>query len=141
MNYLHTRKLSLAGAKMLADAARTEAQKQGVPGAVAIVDEGGQLMYLERWDGTMIAAARIAMHKAATAVGFRRPTKQIEETIRQGRTPMLSLSGTVEYAPLMGGYPVMVADEIIGGIAVAGTLQAEMDEVVVLAALKECKEL
>jgi glc operon protein GlcG len=130
-----SRRLTLAGAKLLADAARQEAERQGVPGAVAVVDDGGNLLYLERWDGTMGYAAQIAQHKAATAVGFRRPTKLLEEVILQGRTPMLALSGTVDYAPLMGGYPVLVGQEVVGGIAVAGTLKAEMDEVVVLAAL------
>jgi glc operon protein GlcG len=133
--YLNSRKLTLHAAKILADAARDEAKKHGVPGALAIVDDGANLMYLERWDNTMIAASKIAINKAITAVGFGRPTKKIEDVILQGRTPMLALTGTVEYAPLMGGYPVVVDNIIIGGIAAAGTLSAEMDEVIVKTAL------
>lgn len=133
--YLNTRKLSLCAAKLMAEAAYCEATKQGVPGALAIVDDGGNLLYLERWDNTMIAASKIAINKAATAVGFKRPTKKIEDVILGGRTPMLTLTGSVDYAPLMGGYPIVVDDEVIGGIAVAGTLTAEMDEVIVKAAL------
>ncbi len=134
--YLNTRKLTLNGAVLLATAARNTAEKHKVNGAVAIVDDGGNLVYLERWDNTMIAATKIAIDKACTAVGFRRPTIKIEEVILAGRTPMLSLSNTVDYAPLKGGYPVMVDDDIIGGIAIAGTLSADMDEIIALAAIE-----
>jgi glc operon protein GlcG len=83
----------------------------------------------------MVAAVDIVIAKAKTAVGFQRPTLALEEVILAGRTPMLSLGGTISYAPLKGGYPIIVDGEMIGGIAVGGTLNADMDEVVVLEAL------
>jgi glc operon protein GlcG len=134
--YILSKKINLATAKALANAAYQSAQSHNVPGAVAIVDDGGNLIYLERWDNTMIAAADIVVAKAKTAVGFQRPTQALENVIVEGRTPMLSLVNTVPYAPLKGGYPIIVEDTIIGGIAVGGTLNADMDEVVVLEALK-----
>ncbi len=139
MNYVlykKTGRITLEGARTLADAARAAAQKRGLPGAVAIVDDGGNLVYLERWDDTMPASAKIAIDKAATAVGFGRPTIKIEEAILKGRTPMLSLSNTVDYAPLMGGYPVIIDGIIVGGIAIAGALTGENDEIIAVEALK-----
>lgn len=134
--YIKSGRISLEGAKLLADAARKEAERRKVPGAIAIVDDGCNLVYLERWDGTMPYASKIAINKASSAVGFGRPTIKLEDVILEGRTPMLSLTHTVDYAPLKGGYPVETDGVIVGGIAVAGALTAENDELIVLAALK-----
>lgn len=125
-------------AKEMMDLAVNSARKHGVPGAIAIVDNGGHLIVLDRLEGTMSSAAAIAIGKAATAVAFRRPTKDIEETILKGRTPMLMLNNATSqaYIPLKGGYPIMYDDEVVGGIAIAGTMDADMDEVIVLEALK-----
>ncbi len=131
--------ISYAEAKKLMKAAVASATKHKVPGAIAIVDSGGHLILVERLDGTMQAATNIANGKAATAVAFQRPTKSIEDVILSGRSPMLILNNSTSqpYIPLKGGYPITHENEIIGGIAVAGTMDAEMDEVVVLEALDE----
>ncbi len=113
-------------------------KSHGAPGAIAIVDQGGHLMALERLDGTMHAASNIAIGKAATAVAFQRPTKDIEETILKGRSPMLMLDSATSHAyiPLKGGHPILFEGEVLGGIAVAGTMSAELDEIIALEALK-----
>jgi glc operon protein GlcG len=134
--YIKSGRINLEGAKLLADAARREAQKSNLPGAVAVVDDGCNIVYVERWDNTMPNAPKIAINKAVTAVGFGRPTIRLEDVILNGRTPMLALTGTVDYAPLMGGYPIEVDGMIIGGIAVAGALTAENDELIAKEALK-----
>jgi glc operon protein GlcG len=134
--YVKSGRINLEGAKLVADAARREAQKRNLPGAVAVVDDGCNIVYVERWDNTMPNAPRIAINKAVTAVGFGRPTIRLEDVILNGRTPMLALTGTVDYAPLMGGYPIEVDGMIIGGIAVAGALTAENDELIAKEALK-----
>jgi glc operon protein GlcG len=134
--YVNTGRITLDGAKLLAGAARDEAQKRRLPGAVAVVDDGGNLVYVERWDGTMPNAPKIAIDKATTAMGFGRPTIRIEEAILKGRTPMLSLSNTVDYAPLMGGYPVEMDGIIVGAFAIAGALTGENDEMIAVEALK-----
>jgi glc operon protein GlcG len=134
--YIKSGRINLEGAKLLADAARREAQKRNLPGAVAVVDDGCNIVYVERWDNTMPNAPKIAINKAVTAVGFGRPTIRLEDVILNGRTPMLALTGTVDYAPLMGGYPIEVDGMIIGGIAVAGALTAENDELIAKEALK-----
>lgn len=123
---------------MLMNSATSAAKKHGVPGAIAIVDMGGHLVMLESLDDTMNSAANIAIGKAATAVSFRRPTLDIENVVLEGRTPMLMLDSVTPqpYVPLKGGYPVFYQDELVGGIAVAGTMDADMNEVVVLEAIE-----
>jgi len=126
-------------AKELMRATVASANKHKVPGAIAIVDHGGSLMLLERLDDTMIAAADITIGKAATAVAFRRPTIDIEKVILEGRSPMLELDGATSFAyvPLKGGYPIWYENEVVGGVAVGGTMDADMDEVVVLEGMKD----
>lgn len=127
-----------AMAKGMMDLAVSAIKSRGVPGAVAIVDSGGHLIALERLDGTMYAASAIAMGKAATAVAFQRPTKDLEDTILNGRSPMLMLDSATPqpYVPLKGGYPIVVEGQVLGGIAIAGTMDADLDETIALEALK-----
>jgi glc operon protein GlcG len=129
--------LTYDDAKKLMKAATDSANKNSVPGAIAIVDSGGNLILLERLDNTMNSAANIAIGKAATAVSFKRPTIELENTVQKGRNTMLVLDSATAhpYIPLKGGYPIWYENELIGAIAVAGTMNAEMDEVLVLEAL------
>ncbi|NMH88357.1 GlcG/HbpS family heme-binding protein [Flavivirga algicola] len=131
-------KMTYSDAKSLMSAAVKSADKHKVSGAIAIVDKGGHPMLLESLENTMSGASKIAIGKAATCVAFMRPSKDIESVIMEGRTPMLVLDGALSnaYVPLKGGYPIWYKNELIGGIAVAGTMDAEMDEVVVLEALE-----
>ncbi|WP_109438166.1 MULTISPECIES: GlcG/HbpS family heme-binding protein [Aquimarina] len=132
-----TFKITYGDAKSLMNAATKSAFQHNVPGAIAIVDSSGNLILLESLENTMSSAAKIAIGKAATAAAFKRPTIDLENVVLEGRTPMLVLdSATSEaYVPLKGGYPIWHNDELLGAIAVAGTMDAEMDEVVVLEAL------
>ena len=118
--------LSLEDAKRVATAARAEAEKNGWAIVIAVVDDGGHLMYLERMDGTQKASSRIAEEKARTAILFKRPTKAIEDTILEGRTVMMGLPGAV---PLEGGVPLMKDGQFVGGIGVSG-VQSFQDGVV-----------
>jgi glc operon protein GlcG len=135
--------LSLALAERFMEEALKAAARLKVPGAIAIVDEGGHLVLLKRLDNTMYAASNIAIGKAATAVAFKRPTIELEKAILTGRTPMLELNSVTPqpYVPLKGGYPIEIKGEIVGGIAIAGTMDAAMDEAVVRSAVKLCKKL
>ena len=124
--------LTLSAAKKIAARASEKAQELGVGGAVAIVDDGGNLIYCERWEDTMPAAANITIGKAATAAAFCRPTKNLESLIQDQRLSMLDLSGITNtpYVPLMGGYPIMVDGEIVGAVAVGGAQTGENDEII-----------
>src|ERR1041384_8295510 len=84
--------LTIDGAKKVIAGAVTYAKKNNAPGGViAVVDEGGNLMALERLDGTFAAGANISIGKARTAVLFKRPTKAFEDIIKNGRTAMVAL--------------------------------------------------
>lgn len=124
---------------MIMDAAIKSAMHYQVPGAIAIVDSHGYPILLECLDDTMSSAATIALGKAATAATFKRPTIELENVILNGRTPMLVLDGAspMTYVPLKGAYPIIYEGQIIGAIAVAGTMDAEMDEIIALEALEK----
>ena len=118
--------LSLEDAKRVAAAARAEAEKNGWAVVIAVVDDGGHLMYLERMDGAQKASSRIAEAKGRTAILFKRPTKAIEDNVLEGRTVMMGLPGAV---PLEGGVPLMKDGQFVGGIGVSG-VQSFQDGVV-----------
>ena len=118
--------LSLDDAKRIAAAARTEAQSNGWAVVIAVVDDGGHLMYLERMDGCQKASSRIAEAKGRTAILFKRPSKAIEDVVLEGRTVMMGLPGAV---PLEGGVPLIKDGMFLGAIGVSG-VQSFQDGVV-----------
>jgi len=111
----------------------------GVGGAIAVVDDGGHLICLERIDGTMVAAANIAIGKAATAIGFKRPGAVLEQTISVDRPAMRTLNSVTPFpfVPLKGSYPIVIDGEIVGALAVAGAENAENDEKIALYATEK----
>jgi glc operon protein GlcG len=123
--------LDLEGAKKAIAAAADYAKKNNAPGGViAVVDEGGNLMALERLDGTFAMGATISIGKARTAVLFRKPTRFFEELINKGRTAMTAVDG---FTPLIGGIPIVVDGQVVGGIGVSGAASANQDEELALA--------
>jgi uncharacterized protein GlcG (DUF336 family)/mannose-6-phosphate isomerase-like protein (cupin superfamily) len=130
--------LTLDGARKVIAAAINESKKLNAPGGViAVVDEGGNLMALERIDGTFAAGANISIGKARTAVMFKKPTKAFEDIIKNGRTPMIALK---DFTPLQGGVPVLVDGEVIGGVGVSGAASAQQDEELAIAGANAAKE-
>lgn len=123
--------LTLDGAKKVIAAAVAEAKSKNAPGgAIAVVDEGGNLVALERLDHTFAAGANISIGKARTAVLFKRPTKFFEDVINKGRTAMTSLN---DFTPLQGGIPISVDGQIIGAVGVSGAASAQQDEELAIA--------
>jgi uncharacterized protein GlcG (DUF336 family)/mannose-6-phosphate isomerase-like protein (cupin superfamily) len=123
--------LSLDGARKVIAAARADAASKAAPGAViAVVDDGGNLMALERLDGTFAAGANISIGKARTAALFKKPTRVFEELINKSRTAMTALN---DFTPLQGGIPITVDGRIVGGVGVSGAASAQQDEEVALA--------
>ncbi len=118
--------LSLDDAKRIAAAARAQAQSNGWAVVIAIVDDGGHLMYLERMDGCQKASSRIAEKKGRTAILFKRPTKAIEDVVLEGRSVMMGLPGAV---PLEGGVPLVKDEAFVGAIGVSG-VQSFQDGVI-----------
>ena len=123
--------LTLDGARRVIASAQAEAKRLSAPGGVvAVVDEGGNLMALERLDGTFAAGANISVGKARTAVLFKRPTKVFEDLIKNGRTSMVALD---DVTPLQGGIPIVVDGEVVGGVGVSGAASAQQDEELAIA--------
>jgi glc operon protein GlcG len=125
--------LTIEGAKKVIAGAVAYAKKNNAPGGViAVVDEGGNLMALERLDGTFAAGANISIGKARTAVLFKRPTKAFEDIIKNGRTAMVALPDAY-FTPLQGGVPITIDGQIVGGVGVSGAASAQQDEELALA--------
>lgn len=130
---LERKSLSIEGAHKVIAGAVTYAKKVNAPGGViAVVDEGGNLMALERLDGTFAAGANISIGKARTAVLFKRPTKVFEDIIKNGRTAMVALPDAY-FTPLQGGIPITIDGQIVGGVGVSGAASAQQDEELALA--------
>jgi glc operon protein GlcG len=128
---IEKKSIDLDGAKKVISAAVDYAKRNNAPGGViAVVDEGGNLMALERLDGTFAMGATISLGKARTAVLFKKPTRFFEELINKGRTAMTAVEG---FTPLIGGIPIMVDGQVVGGIGVSGAASAAQDEELAIA--------
>ncbi|HUR87871.1 MAG TPA: heme-binding protein [Ramlibacter sp.] len=114
--------LEMADLKAIAAAAEGEALKNGWAVTIAIVDDGGHLLWLQRLDGAPPASAHIGPEKARTAAMGRRESKTYEDTINNGRTAFLSapLQGMLE-----GGVPIMKDGQCIGAVGVSGVKSSE----------------
>jgi len=119
---LTKKSLSLEDAKKVAAGAAAEARKNKWNLDIAIVDDGGHLIYFERTDGTMLAGADLAIGKARTAVVFQRPTKALEDALNGGQHAILSFPNAV---PREGGLLIVVDEKIVGGIGVSGGKPSE----------------
>ena len=128
--------LTLDDAKRIAAAARVEADRNNWTVVIAVVDDGGHLIYLERADGTQKAASVVAVEKARTAIMFKRPTKAFEDTIASGRVAVMTMPGATT---IEGGLPIVVNGEFIGAIGVSG-VQSSQDAVIANAGLAALKD-
>lgn len=115
--------LELSDLKIMAAAAEAEALKNKWPVTIAVVDDGGHLLWLQRLDGAAALSAHIAPAKAHTAALGRRESKAYEDVINGGRSSFLSvpaLSGMLE-----GGVPIMKDGHCLGAIGVSGVKSTE----------------
>jgi glc operon protein GlcG len=113
--------LTLAGAKTMAAAAEAEATRNGWNLAIVILDDGGNLLYLQRMDGVQLASLQIAQAKARTAVLYRRPTRDFADRLATGNSAL----AMPEVMPLEGGLPIVVNGQVIGSIAASGATGAQ----------------
>jgi len=113
--------LDLKTARLVAAAAEAEADKNGWNVVIAIVDDGGHLMYLQR-EKVQLGSIDTAIKKAKAAVLFRRSTRVFEDLVDGGRTGYLAVPGLF---PLEGGLPLIYQDEIVGAIGVSGVKSTE----------------
>jgi uncharacterized protein GlcG (DUF336 family) len=120
------RVLSLNLAKKIAAAAEAEALRRGATVVIAVVDDGGYLLVLERLDDTQVASVEVGIAKARTAAIFRRPSKVFEDQVKDGRVAALGLPGA---APLQGGIPIVFEGKVIGAIGVSGNTPQEDEDI------------
>lgn len=109
--------INLATAKKVAAAAAEEAGKIKVNAVIAVVDAGGNLVYLERFDVVQWGSLDMAVHKAKCSVAYKRPTKALESAITNGNMTYLTLDGI---SAIEGGVPIIQDGKIIGAIGVSG---------------------
>lgn len=118
--------LSLEAAKKIVAEARKFATSVNAPHggpSIAVVDRGGNLLFVERPETTFAGSAMVAYEKAHTALMFEQPTQNMENAIKGGRTPLI----TVGYVMLEGGVPIIVNGEIVGAIGVSGAASSAQD--------------
>lgn len=122
---INTKTISLEAAKKVAAEAVKYAKANNAPGgAIAVVDNGGNLVYLERLDNTFPAASEVAIKKANTAATFKAPSSKLENAINGGRQALI----TVGHTFLQGGIPIIVDGQVVGAIGVSGSASAQQDE-------------
>lgn len=116
--------ITLEQAKKIMAAAEAEALRNNWQVAIAILDSGGQMVMLQKLDNTQLVSIRVAEAKARTALGFRLPTKMLEDAVVAGGsgTRLLALDNI---APFEGGFPILVDGKIIGALGVSGVLSAQ----------------
>lgn len=113
--------LSLEDAKRVAAGAETEAKNNGWNVVVAIVDDGGHLLYLQR-EKVQLGSIEVAITKARVALMFRRPTKFWEDMVASGRQGYLAMPGML---PLEGGVPLVHEGDVVGAIGISGVKSSE----------------
>ena len=109
--------ISLATAKNIALAAAKEAERVKINVVIAIVDAGGHLIYLERFDRAQFGSIDVAVHKARCSVAYKRPTKAFQDAVSSGKINLLTLD---DICAVEGGLPIIQGGKIIGAIGVSG---------------------
>jgi len=109
--------LTLEDARRVAAAAEEEAKRNDWRVVIAVVDDGGHLLYLQRSHDTQFGSVETAIAKAHAAVAFQRPTKASEDAVLSGRLIHLALPGVI---PAEGGVPLMLEGVIVGALGISG---------------------
>jgi glc operon protein GlcG len=118
--------LTLEAAEKIAAAAEAEAKKRDATVVIVVVDDGGYPVVLRRLNNTQVASVDVGIGKARTAAIFRRPSKDFEDQIKNGRVASLVLPGAT---PLQGGIPIISEGKVIGAIGVSGNTPQEDEDI------------
>lgn len=125
--------LTLEAARIAMSAGEKEAQRGGWRVVIAVVDDGGHPILVQRLDGAQTSSIDTAVAKARAAVAWKRPTRLLEESVNGGRTAFLSI--TQGMAVLQGGVPIEVDGQILGAVGVSG-VKASDDEIIATAGVE-----
>jgi glc operon protein GlcG len=123
---LEKKVLSVEAAEKIAAAAEAEATKRNSTVVIVVVDDGGYPLILKRLNNTQVASVEVGIGKARTAAIFRRPSREFEEQIKNGRVASLVLPGAT---PLQGGVPLVADRKVVGAIGVSGNTPQEDEDI------------
>lgn len=123
--------LNLAAIKTMVAGAEAEAAKRNVQVTICIVDDSGNLLFMQKADGAGINTVRFAERKARHAALYRSPSKAAADSVKNGNTAMLAMP---EAFPNQGGLPIKVDGQTLGGIAASGAA-SEIDEAIAQAGI------
>jgi glc operon protein GlcG len=129
---LNKKVLSLAAARQIVAAAEAEARSRAVGVVVVVVDNAGNVIQLTRMDTAQVASVNVGIGKARTAAIYRRPSRDFEEQIKNGRVAALALA---DATPLQGGIPISIEGQVVGAVGVSGDTP-EVDEAIAIAGAK-----
>jgi uncharacterized protein GlcG (DUF336 family) len=121
--------LSLAEAQLALDAAQKKAEEIGVPEVLCVADAAGYPIALRRIDGGKVTSVQIAMNKAFTAAGHRRPTHQYKNALPGEEAFGIFTQHEGRFTVFVGGFPIFVDGQCVGSIAASGG-NGEQDTVV-----------
>jgi len=123
--------LGLAAVKTMVAGAEAEAAKRNVDVTICIVDESGNLLFLQKGDRATVSTIQFAQKKARHAAFFRHPSKDAEDNVKKGSIAAMAYP---DYFPNQGGLPILLDGQILGGISASGA-KSEVDEAVAQAGL------
>jgi glc operon protein GlcG len=123
--------LNLPAIKTMVSAAEAEAQKRGVQVTICVVDESGNLLFLQKADGAGLNTIQFAQKKARHSAFYGSPSKAGAEELKRGNLEVLAFP---DFFPNQGGLPIQVDGQTIGGIGVSGAA-SEVDEAIGQAAI------
>ncbi|HEY7218649.1 MAG TPA: heme-binding protein [Candidatus Binatia bacterium] len=123
---LEKKVLTLEAADKIAAAAEMEAKKRNATVVIVVVDDGGYPLVLKRLNDTQVASVDVGIGKARTAAIFRRPSRDFEQQIKNGRVASLVLPGAT---PLQGGLPLVADGKVVGAIGVSGNTPQEDEDI------------
>jgi glc operon protein GlcG len=123
--------LNLYAIKTMVAAAEAEAQKRNVEVTICVVDESGNLLFLEKADGASLNTIQFAQKKARHSAFYRSPSKDGADALKKGNLEVLAFP---DFFPNQGGLPIQVDGQTIGGIAASGA-KSEIDEAIAQAGL------
>lgn len=118
--------LTLSIVKKIVEAAESAAEQYGWNVVLSIVDDGANLLYLQRMDGAQLGSIEVSIAKAVSALKYKRPTKAFEDSLVGGRQAVVTLPGAM---PVDGGLPLVSNGEIVGAIGVSG-VQPDQDSII-----------
>jgi glc operon protein GlcG len=128
--------LNLAAIKVMVSAAEAEAVKRNVQVTLCIVDESGNLLFLQKADGASLNTIQFAQRKARHAAFYRSPSKNGADSLKKGNTDVLAFP---DFFPNQGGLPIQIDGQTIGAMSASGA-KSEIDEAVAQAGITALTE-